>query len=472
MMILTAKELKSAVLKELKHLARGRGLSDCDISAEAPVLTSALKLLFGVTETIDAIDESILKFAASELSGLDGVRPQDVADLVGVALNVGLTQDNLLERLTTHSLGPSLATKFRIQDSSGAHTVRQKVLPASFEAYVSFLIAALENCAVETPRYYEPKQVALLNWDEVPSAERGNFLKSFLSQGPSHQIPKSFRASDQSVKEACSNRPIDLKVLGELLEIANVPSDEVCLEWNNLDDVWSFYLFLESSNESIASSLALATSGLDDSQKEKVRNLYQYLCFEDRQVTRLDSFNMDLVVVPGARKAMTYRIDQLVAELQRMNAPTLLFSGLGPTGTEMSALVSEADAMYEYFLGRCTTGESRRVIRDRSAVSSTQVATNVVHYSRQLAGELSRPIRIGIITNPYHMRRMVMLLDKAFDAAPHLRSSIHAILASSSIDIGPLLGSVPEGSDRNKYAWKVYLMEYTKLIGGRLTGEL
>ncbi len=310
--------------------------------------------------------------------------------------------------------------------------------------------------------------VALLRLAALAPEQQKVFYDSFLKQAPRFAVPR-YLAAPRPIQEALQQRrPIDTKPLRDLLEvcgirhaIADPPITNA--RYGNLmgrDTRWAPIIRGAFEDEPT------------DAHVDALRRLYDYLSCQDQAPSTAQLRRLDLVVVAGARRAMNYRLDELLRILFQVS-PTVILAGLAPLDGTSAVPVSEADAMLYYLREERHFDTSQlELVLDHRATDTTESLHHALGPIREKAHQLGRPVNVGLVTGPYHMRRMYYIAQHHWTPFAHAIGSIQPLPSGSSIDLRVLLDRSPASLERRNYGFRVFIQEYLKLIGGRFVAEL
>jgi hypothetical protein len=474
--------LRTAAETELADLARRDGLAGRSVEGRGSgVLAGLLEAAYPERRTgydrIECLLESLaLVPAISMVAGrLKAVGPPGSAwvSVLNAALNVpGRTEGSrtLDERRMALEVPDSLRQRFRT-DKKGSATIRLSIWPEAYKVLAGHLMEKLESTASAAVTHFTEPQVARLALAELPESTQRHYYDTFLEQAPRTEIPSHRWLSPQQVQVQNRKRPIELEPLRALMVAF---SSDVDLSPPTFLEHRYRSLLAEATPLSSQLNLAIK-SGLSEAQEVAITELYRYLaCLEAAvQAQPTDIMALDVVIVPGARRAMTYRVDKVIEILQLCDDPVVLFSGLHPMGASAAAApVGEADAMRYYLFNVRGLDPLRvRLHVENRANNTFETLAHSIPILHAEAERRNRPLHIGLVTNPYHMRRLLLIAQRVLDLVPHLVRQVRCVTASSSIDLRALTSSAAGQANRRTYASQVYVQEYVKLIGGRGTGE-
>jgi hypothetical protein len=181
----------------------------------------------------------------------------------------------------------------------------------------------------------------------------------------------------------------------------------------------------------------------------------------------------DLVVVLGARRGHSFRVD---AALQITNAAhnAKLFLTGGRPVYEISEdlFASEAEAM-AFYIKEIRGISTSSFIVDSRARTTLESAMHATLAALDLAAERQRAISVVVVSSAYHLRRSWFIFERAMSDFKPLIKSLRGFKASSYVADWSSISKPEidlEGAD-TRYAIGLYVLEYLKLIGGRAAGE-
>lgn len=445
------------VYEDLKRARRGQGLvgpgrmgelstptlhalGAADASHES--LFRAFLSLKGAVEQLQSIDQELLRMALN-LDGAFGVmnwttRSYDYAESCDWCSN---------ERTIRHHVDQALTRLARLIVAGSSESLDSPPAP----------LVAIE-------------QVALLRWDSLTQSQKREYYDQLTARPGTTSEYDEFPAPAQVVNRLNTTAPIDLEPYFATVEAfhpdISVPDRKVSRILVN---------FMEGRRLALARRIDEAVvRGLTEMEQEALYSLYEYHSCAAAQAKPRDRSRLDVVIVPGARpRAARYRVDELY-RLCTQADPVIVLIGHSPVDEVTSALVSEADAMYHYLTQiRGLDVTQRPIVRLRTATNTLEAVVSVLPTLNTLAAGKGRPLRVGLITAPYHMRRLSLTTARVLNSlAPHLVESLHLMTSSASIDLRALMSSEQMDGERRRYGISIYLLEYVKIVRARLCGSI
>jgi hypothetical protein len=309
--------------------------------------------------------------------------------------------------------------------------------------------------------------VALLRLAALSSSEQEHFYDEFLNQAPRLAVPRYMVAPRGTQEALQSARPVQTKPLQDLLAACEINhavkdpplSDASYNKLRPLDSRW-------------ASAIRDTFAGhRTDNQIGALSHLYDYLSCQESLPSPTQVRQLDVVIVAGARRAMNYRLDELLRILYQAS-PTVVLAGLAPLDQTSTVPVSEADAMLYYLEHeRHFDTTSIELVLDRRAADTGESIQHALGPIREKAYQLRRAVNVGLVTGPYHMRRMYYIAQHHWSPFAHVIASISPMPSGSSFDLRVLLDQSPASLERRTYGFRVFIQEYLKLLGGRVVAE-
>jgi hypothetical protein len=209
-----------------------------------------------------------------------------------------------------------------------------------------------------------------------------------------------------------------------------------------------------------------------DNQRRAVMNMYDYLRCREIEDTDQRLGDVDAIIVPGGRRSIGGRLARAGHVLQvSRNSPDLILSGSGPGDDLMPPEMSEAKAM-EYFLKKSLQVpiEPSKLHLEHRATSLRETAELSLSYLSRIASDRTRPLVVAVITAPYVLRRCWLISRQAWDVHEHIVKEVLPTHGSTNLDASLLFATSKSFAER-EYAFRYYLLEFYKLIGGRAAGE-
>ncbi len=339
---------------------------------------------------------------------------------------------------------------------------------------------AKEALASDAPIYPEPllklekqngiekEKVRLLRWERLSSSEKKVFYESFLELNPRHHKPRAAVVPLDRQYELEKINPIDLNVFVKLLDAFSLPYANIKLplneqEYSSIHDIDIKYA------DRISDQIEY---GISNEQKDAIFACYDYLSAPDLAASERVRRDCDVVIVPGARKGMIYRVDEAYKILVQSNA-TAILSGFHPAyDLDQELQIGEAEAMDYYLRVIKGLGDSgAEVILESRARNTRETAVHILPDLQQMFFAKKRPLNIILVTSPYHMRRFYFLVNKGLQEYMHIVGSITGATSTASFDRRTLIDAAKQSRDRRRYGMGVYIQEFFKIIGGRVTGE-
>jgi hypothetical protein len=300
-----------------------------------------------------------------------------------------------------------------------------------------------------------------------PDSQR-QFYEAFLNQAPRFAVPRYLVAPASVQQDLQQSLPVDTAALRTLLDICGIRHSVADPPLTT-----SSYDKLRGRDEKWAQ---LVKHAFEETRTEKhvtaLRDLYDYLSCQEHAPSKTAIRKLDVVIVAGARRAMNYRLDELLNILYQC-APTVILAGLAPLDQTSTTPISEADAMLYYLREERNFDASQLdVILDHRATDITEALQHALGPIREKAHFNERPVHVGLITGPYQMRRMYYIAQRCWASSAHAIASISPLPSGSSIDLRVLLDQSEPSQERRTYGFRVFIQEYIKLIGGRVVAEL
>ncbi|MHB8243571.1 MAG: YdcF family protein [Solirubrobacteraceae bacterium] len=309
--------------------------------------------------------------------------------------------------------------------------------------------------------------VSLLRLAALAPSQQKAFYDEFLKQAPRFEVPR-YLAAPRSIQEALQQKlPIDTGPLRDLLDVCGIRHTLTAPPVTN-----TAYGKLAGRDARWAPVIRRSfQDNPTDAHVGALQSLYDYLSCQDQAPSTAQTRQLDVVIVAGARRAMNYRLDELLRILSQVS-PTVILAGLAPLDGTSTVPVSEADAMLYYLREeRHFDTDQLDLVLDHRATDTTESLQHALRPIREKAHQLGRAAHIGLITGPYHMRRMYYIAQRHWSPYAHAIGSIQPLPSGSSIDLRVLLDRSPASLERRNYGFRVFIQEYLKLIGGRVVAE-
>ena len=271
-------------------------------------------------------------------------------------------------------------------------------------------------------------------------------------------------------------RPIDMTPLRTLLEAFDVPfAGDLPL---TLPLTAEDRDALDGLDRRLAHHIAdvrTDAGGLRSHHRDALTGVFDHLrnrALVERSIADLQ--DADVVVVPGVRQTVHYRLDRaLDLATSASRSPYILLTGQRPSYEAANLDYSEAGAMAEYVLdarhGDVRISPDRLLIEDRSRTYRENVFLSFEHLQR-VAIERGRPLTVVLITAPYSLRRLHLIAAHQWDPFPHVVGRLLVAHGRTNWSLGSLLDPATPGDYFVKGVTR-WVNECLKLIGGRVVGE-
>lgn len=346
--------------------------------------------------------------------------------------------------------------------------------------YNNFINENDRNLNLKIPINY----VRLLYWNKLPQSIKQILYERFLSMNSKSKTSYAKVINISQQLELAESRKIDLLPLIEFLRIFDIDEKLLCnIKFPLSENEYSVLHGTEKSTNDSQENIILSClktkleqiqyyERLTNIQKQKTDLLFNYLiCNENQNI--YEEENLDLIIVFGCRKrGIEYRMRKVV-ELIQKNPKTFIFitGGYDNNIEDGNVPVSESAIML-YYLNNILKVNNRNIIIDENAKNTEE---NVIHSILQIKNIYilrERPINVAIITSPYHMRRSMLIFQYWISAIPKMIRHFICAPSDSIYNKNNWLGLCDNNLDTLKSdGLRLYIGEYFKLIGGRVTGE-
>jgi hypothetical protein len=351
-------------------------------------------------------------------------------------------------------------------------------IPYDKEMMEPFLVQAVESITELAPRnaeqsceqaFIEKHKVKSFRWDRLSREEKKQLYEAFLNLNPQHHKPRSAAVPIERQYELNHLNPIDLRPLINLLNLFGLSADNIKLPLTEYE-----YATIHDTDIEYAQRISDRVElGLSSEQKEAISDSYTYLSGLDLAADDQAKRECDVVIVPGARKGMPYRVDEAYKVCAQSNALVILSGNHPSYDINQELQIGEAEAM-DYYL-RYIKGLSDievEIILESRARNSRETSIHILPDLQRLYFDKGRPLNIILATSPYHMRRFYFLINKGLQDYKHIVNSIKGVTSTASFDLRMLYDVTEPAGKRRRYGMGVYIQEFFKIIGARVTGEL
>lgn len=348
-------------------------------------------------------------------------------------------------------------TRFEsIQERWDEARVRERMLP----------LAERIDAGAEPTLVLDARKVAAVRWGALSESERGLLWKDFQELEPRLHQPRWTVAPSERQEALDSRQPIDLTAINELLATFEL-NYEITLPMDELA-----YDSLHGRNETFGNQIAeKLDQGVSDDQRDALIAVYDYLACAEMEQTGRFLREVDVILVPGARRGLPYRVQRALSMYQaNTNDPLMIFSGQQPIYEGDAPLaITEAEAML-HFATEVEKVELNRVVLETRARSVRETALHILPALHSERARRGRPLRLLLVTGPYSMRRLLYSVRAQLDGFEHVVGDVACCASTTTIDLAMMLAAETDTTER-RYGVNVYVLEYLKLIGGRVVGE-
>jgi hypothetical protein len=304
----------------------------------------------------------------------------------------------------------------------------------------------------------------------MKSEDRIRLYEQWRSARARYDVPQRPPLDQQTQREHQKRLPIDLRPLKELLRAINVREweftfpitpEEFCRKYTGA----ALRQFRNQVFKSLQEVLANAGQSHTATVLKRIESVTDYLCYEEPLG---DGETADLAFVPGYRSHLRA---ELAGELfSKGLVDKIYLSGHSPSyakGESEPLPLTEALAMAVYLIDLrrdLNIGWDDLVIEPRPHCTKENVTFSEQAFG-ELANQFSRPLKVLIVTSPYHLRRTWLMMKSFAQQHPNLVGAIKCMAA-------------PTKPELEKDKWytnpdgvTAYMTDYWKIYGGRVVGE-
>ena len=311
-------------------------------------------------------------------------------------------------------------------------------------------------------------KVAKLRWDGLTSEERARYYNEFMRLDLRLFKPRYKVVSLEKQVDLHQELPLEVSFLTEMLGAFDIDVSNIRLpltpeeyeEIHELDIYCADELYARLVNESP-----------DANQRTAIDAFYKYLSAAEMVASPADQRNCDVVIVPGARSGHIYRVDE-ACKIAQYSGAYVILSGMHPFHDEERRLgFGEADAMRYYLEETKGFHSTEKVIVEDRARNTRETATHIIPDLQRICLETGRPLRLVLVTSPYHMRRFFFLMTHCLRDFSEIIQSIRCSPSATAFDLQLFYDPDRFSEDKRRYGILLYIQEFFKLIGGRAVGE-
>lgn len=352
----------------------------------------------------------------------------------------------------------------------------------------------------------KPHKIAALRVMSLTSQERARLLARFMGHRGQDRMPSAPIISELDQRHLQTLYKIDVERLKSLLVLISRTDIAALLRIPvTAQDKDAFTNVDREIAEQIV-RYELVDDAARQAVGERLTEIYQYLrgtAAADRLRLFQDTDSVDLVIVPGCRgNGMRLRVRRALDVLGNSATPGRLFlsgwhpyyarqfdfdSAVDANGHELPLPFGEADAMAAVVdeleperlrapyrpPGRTNSTDAplRQVLVDSRARNTLETVVHCLPVIHETFAVLGRPLRICLVTSPYHVRRFHAIATVQLGRLLPFSETVESVTcapARSGLDRQQL---ATLEDPRHTDAVALYVRECLKLLGGRATGE-
>ncbi len=321
------------------------------------------------------------------------------------------------------------------------------------------------------PAYYPASACLLVDLELLQDHDRIALFEHYRALVPKVSKFEWISSPEENQLALQSERPLELSHLKHLL--GQTPNLSKCLAipsnaetMKNIEEAVSLHLRHRASNEDFPEEF-----------RSGISQLYDYLSCSDRIPSLPEVPRIDALVTAGARLSAKGRVEESIKILRQLKDGVIYLCGGFPQYESVNPLpVSEADILYHYYRNSIADDKflaAKKVVIERRPRNYLEMAACMLNSLRGLRANLGRPVRIGLVTSPYGMRRLLWVFESYYKTSiPHIVESFVPIVATSEhLGRYMLFDRFSTHPNDSRYKYEVFVTEYLKLIGGRIAGE-
>lgn len=319
---------------------------------------------------------------------------------------------------------------------------------------------------------FDVEKVSRLDWDHLAPYEREALYEQFIQLRPRTHVSRSPVTGWQRQRTLQTQRAIELGPFVRLAAAAGIDEAQRAPKLPHSPVEHDY--FHELADRLLSALPSMLSKPLEEQHVEAIKALHHYLSCRDIEVDRSEEANVDAIVIPGARTALPYRVEEGHRLYSQSDARLMILTGGQPSyeAGEQPVPIAEAEAMEYYLKTKLREDEiNPSIVREGRAQNSLETVIHTLPHIRSLSGDLGRQVTVALVTSPYHMRRFLFTFLRAEDTFGGGVARTLPVLASTTIDRS-LLVDDSASVERRVFGLSVYIQEYVKLVTGRAIGEL